>query len=221
MRNFRLQSSTLQALTPEEPIKPSETNDTLESRSSTFPESVLQDDASPSNNAQEPFGLIPSLHSTQELKLQIMRIIEQLKSSDLQDLDKNHVADVLHKSLTAISHWSLQAQLSRLSQSKSIWDSRLMVENNLLRKEAEFFKNKFEQTETSSNTCSAQSPPVKRVTKTSNNSAYSSKRKSGSYHESQKSLKLVENTKPHPRMRRQTDNPSSNGFVRVFHLERL
>lgn len=34
------------------------------------------------------------------------------------------------------------------------------------------------------------------------------------------SLELVENTKPHPRMRRTSDNPSTNEYVRVFHLEK-
>ncbi|QID84086.1 hypothetical protein GRS66_006577 [Saccharomyces pastorianus] len=34
------------------------------------------------------------------------------------------------------------------------------------------------------------------------------------------SLELVENTKFHPRMRRTSDNPSTNEYVRVFHLEK-
>ncbi|CAL9735768.1 hypothetical protein MOSE0_I03950 [Monosporozyma servazzii] len=33
-------------------------------------------------------------------------------------------------------------------------------------------------------------------------------------------LKLVENSKPHPRMRRTSDNPSTNEYVRVFHLQK-
>ncbi|EJS44340.1 YDL129W [Saccharomyces arboricola H-6] len=33
-------------------------------------------------------------------------------------------------------------------------------------------------------------------------------------------LKLVENNKPHPRMRRRSDNPATNEYVRVFHLEK-
>ncbi|EDO16900.1 hypothetical protein Kpol_1020p6 [Vanderwaltozyma polyspora DSM 70294] len=34
------------------------------------------------------------------------------------------------------------------------------------------------------------------------------------------SLKLVENNKPHPRMRRTGDNPSTSEFIRVFHLQK-
>ncbi|CAL9730873.1 hypothetical protein MOUN0_K06106, partial [Monosporozyma unispora] len=33
-------------------------------------------------------------------------------------------------------------------------------------------------------------------------------------------LKLVENSKPHPRMRRTSDNPATNEYVRVFHLQK-
>lgn len=33
-------------------------------------------------------------------------------------------------------------------------------------------------------------------------------------------LELVENNKPHPRMRRRSDNPATNEYVRVFHLEK-
>lgn len=39
-------------------------------------------------------------------------------------------------------------------------------------------------------------------------------------HEASPQFKLVENKKPHPRMRRTSDNPSRNEYVRVFHLEK-
>ncbi|AET41337.1 uncharacterized protein Ecym_8041 [Eremothecium cymbalariae DBVPG len=176
------------------------------------------DGADACSSTKEEMDLEPSLANTRELKLQITRIINQFKSGEPEEVNKEEVLCVLNKSLTAISHWSLQAQLSQLSQSKSVWDSRLMVENNLIKKEAEFFKNRLEQkTSAAAPAPLLSSMSVKRVSMLGANQT----KKKSTLLTSPKSFKLVENTKPHPRMRRKPDNPSKSGFVRVFHLERL
>lgn len=199
-----------------------------------------EDDNTESNNEGNFF--MPSIRNTRELETEILETIHNLQKDENQNAEKieaEHIINLLNRSITAISHWSLQAQLSQL---RGNVDDRQLVETNLLRKEMEVLINRRSIGEEedqeddqpkkaaskkktpkiggylrsppylSTNSSEPQSSP-KRVTKKQTASA-------ATIPVDPISLKLVENTKPHPRMRRTSDNPSTNEYVRVFHLQR-
>ncbi|SCV99850.1 LAFE_0B03884g1_1 [Lachancea fermentati] len=180
--------ASVQAITPEEPP-------------TAPPAAKLEDSARAPARGGEPCGL----DATRSLESALAEAIAALERD--APLDRRALAALLNRSLTAISHWSLQAQLSQL-ENRAAWDSRLAVENNLIKKEVEFFRNRC----LNERRLSAAAPAAaeKRVAK-----ARAKKPEQPSL------LRLVENNKPHPRMRRSSDNPSANEFVRVFHLEKL
>lgn len=207
-------TSTLQAIiTPEEPARLPEDAD-KPSGGCSKPEPPAADSL-PVRLPGTPEAPAHLLGATKDLKMHIIRVMDKLKAGDQQELPREELLAVLDCSLSAISHWSLQAQLAQLSQSKSVWDSRLLVENNLIKKEAEFFKKRLEQAGRSAGTEPASAGRVAK------RPLAQTPRKRQALLDSPQGYKLVENTKPHPRMRRHMDNPSTSGFVRVFHLERL
>ncbi|SCU96043.1 LAME_0F14620g1_1 [Lachancea meyersii CBS 8951] len=166
----------------------------------------------------------PSLQQTRDLEITIVNTVNELqhqKNDSPADVVK--LVSVLNQSLTAISHWSLQAQLSQL-ENRSAWDSRLAVENSIIKKEVEFFRNRClsEARENVLVPTAASSPIVAsssgKVSKSTKSSA--SKNQKTQPGTNLPLLRLVENHKSHPRMRRTSDNPSASNFVRVFHLER-
>ncbi|AGO13307.1 AaceriAFR162Cp [[Ashbya] aceris (nom. inval.)] len=207
-------TSSLQAIiTPEEPARlPEDADKPSGGCTKREPPAV---DSLPVRLPGTPEAPAPLLGATKDLKMHIVRVMDKLKAGDAQDLPRDELLAVLDRSLSAISHWSLQAQLAQLSQSKSVWDSRLLVENNLIKKEAEFFKKRLEQ---AGRPAGVEPPSAGRVAK---RPLGQTPRKRQALLDSPQGYKLVENTKPHPRMRRHMDNPSTSGFVRVFHLERL
>ncbi|AQZ14531.1 YDL129W [Zygosaccharomyces parabailii] len=201
---------------------------------------------------------MPSVKNTRKLETEIMVTIQCLRNQedDETTVDRQHVIDLLNRSLTAISHWSLQAQLAQLRKNV---DDRQLVETNLLRKEMEVLvsrqasepcspkKQKQQQqpqqqyqqrhqqqnmrrrvprspslvlsttTHSSKVDSSPASPstPQKKVVKSPIKRHTAST--TGSLLDP---LKLVESKKPHPRMRRTSDNPMASEYVRVFHLQR-
>lgn len=130
---------------------------------------------------EEPRELLPSVRDTRELEEEILECVKALQRRE--HVESECIVSLLNRSLTAMAHWSLQAQLSQLSQTTD----REVVETKLLRKENELLRKRDTPLRT---------PPSPRVKK-----------------------RLVENKKPHPRMRRTGDNPSKNSYVRVFHLQ--
>lgn len=166
---------------------------------------------------------MPSVKNTRELETEILETMQLLQAG--KNVDSERIVGILNRSITAISHWSLQAQLAQL---RGNVDDRQAVETSLLRKEMEFLIQKRPQTveevgEQLGQSCgSMRTPPYSR--------SCESPRKptkkthiggSGSVGEEDAvALTLVENKKPHPRMRRTSDNPSTNEYVRVFHLRR-
>ncbi|SCU82358.1 LANO_0B05930g1_1 [Lachancea nothofagi CBS 11611] len=169
----------------------------------------------------------PSVQNTRDLE---MTIVETLQDLQQQESPPNvpKLVSVLNQSLTAISHWSLQAQLSQL-ENRSAWDSRLAVENNLIKKEVEFFRNRcLNQLQSPlidplppKPSLQHQLPPLASPRRVSKPGKATSRKQSSRQEPSTSLLRLVENHKPHPRMRRSSDNPSASNFVRVFHLERI
>lgn len=132
---------------------------------------------------EEPRELLPSVRDTRELEEEILHTVRALQRQE--HVDPEGLIALLNRSLTAMAHWSLQAQLSQLTETAD----RQVVETKLLRRENELLRQR--------DGPALRTPPSPRVTK-----------------------RLVENKKPHPRMRRTGDNPSTNHFVRVFHLQR-
>ncbi|CAR21251.1 uncharacterized protein KLTH0A05412g [Lachancea thermotolerans CBS 6340] len=215
---------TLQVLTPEEPRA-----------SKDSPGSLGLHGSSPASRS--PLES-PSVQSTRELEVALAETIQELEAQAGDDryaagaaLDIPRLLSVLNQSLTAISHWSLQARLAQL-ENRSAWDSRLAVENSLIKKEVEFFRNRcLSESHRSPRLVHAPSAPASpsrgapaRVSKParSNPSKKALSQQQDTQQQAQQPLlRLVENHKPHPRMRRSSDNPSASDFVRVFHLEKL
>lgn len=132
---------------------------------------------------EEPREPSAQVRDTRELEEQIVECIRALQEH--KPVEPDTIVSLLNRSLTAMAHWSLQAQLAQLAQSPERQD----VETQLLRRENELLRQR---------DCTAvRTPPSPRITK-----------------------RLVETRKPHPRMRRSSDNPSKNHYVRVFHLQR-
>ncbi|SCU91638.1 LADA_0F11144g1_1 [Lachancea dasiensis] len=235
--------SGLQTITPEEP---------------NARKRILSSPCSPAERSpwvnHSPLESPPSLQNTRDLERSIAETLHELQHHRDSPPDLPKLVSVLNQSLTAISHWSLQAQLSKL-ENRSARDDRLAVENNLIKKEVEYFRNRCMTASrgTHGSTCECHSqekllPPLgdessinpesshqrsanavtslaetpRRVTKVPRKSTASKRRSSQSQQPQNSSLmRLVENHKSHPRMRRTSDNPSANNFVRVFHLEKL
>ncbi|KAM3165488.1 hypothetical protein ACU8KH_00294 [Lachancea thermotolerans] len=207
---------TLQVLTPEEPRA-----------SKDSPGSLGLHGSSPASRS--PLES-PSVQSTRELEVALAETIQELEAQAGDGryaagaaVDIPRLLSVLNQSLTAISHWSLQARLAQL-ENRSAWDSRLAVENSLIKKEVEFFRNRcLSESHRSPRLVHAPSAPV-RVSKPARSNPSKkalSQQQDAQQQAQQPLLRLVENHKPHPRMRRSSDNPSASDFVRVFHLEKL
>ncbi|CUS23316.1 LAQU0S09e02036g1_1 [Lachancea quebecensis] len=229
----------LQILTPEEPRT---TKDSPGSVGSVG--SVGLHGSSPA--ARSPLES-PSVQSTRELEVALAETIQELEARAGESrastaLDVPRLLSVLNQSLTAISHWSLQARLAQL-ENRSAWDSRLAVENSIIKKEVEFFRNRcLSESHGVQGLMHAPSAPASpsrgvsaRVSKPARGNpakkalSHHARREQHDpqqqdpqhQHAQQPLLRLVENHKPHPRMRRSSDNPSASDFVRVFHLEKL
>lgn len=195
---------------------------------------------------------MPSVRNTRKLETEISITIQYLRDHDNHsEIDRQRIVELLNRSLTSISHWSLQAQLAQLKRRD---DDRHIVENNLLRKEMEVLMSKRSnelrsphKTEIPSQmrpirpkspSLSISTPSKHSLSSKSAISGLSSPttpqkkivRSPTKKHPSMSiapnsvvdpaSLKLVESKKPHPRMRRTSDNPMTNEYVRVFHLQR-
>ncbi|CEP62376.1 uncharacterized protein LALA0_S05e04258g [Lachancea lanzarotensis] len=171
-----------------------------------------------------PLDTAPSIQQTRQLEITILATMNELKDQNNKtSADVAKLVSVLNQSLTAISHWSLQAQLSQL-ENRSAWNSRLAVENSIIKKEMEFFRNRCRnEARESVNILSgpgSPSVPVESAKVSKSTKASLHKRHKSQSNSSPSRLRLVENKKSHPRMRRTSDNPSASNFVRVFHLER-
>lgn len=204
------------------------------------------------NKGETDFGgakdcFMSSIRNTRKLETEISIMIQYLKShrDDNTQIDREHMINLLNRSLTSISHWSLQAQLAHL---KATDDDRHIVENNLLRKEMEVLTSRGRSNELSSphksmkvkrpsisiSTSKQPSAPSKNGYQGLTSPTTPRKKAVRSPFKKQLptasipldsivdplSLKLVESKKPHPRMRRTSDNPMTNEYVRVFHLQR-
>lgn len=214
--------SSVQVITPEEPRTQEDkalaavavvaTASTAEDANDVSSKSINArgSDCTEETSTSDFAGLTPSLENTRALEISILETIHELQTDS--PTNKRKVISILNRSLAAISHWSLQAQLSQL-ENKTAWDSRLTVENNLIKKEVEFFKNMCLRENKHFNVPDGPPTVTKKVTKRRS-------KKNKSTETTPTSFKLVENSKPHPRMKRGGDNPSTNEFVRVFHLER-
>lgn len=177
-----------------------------------------------------------SLRSTRMLELEISQTVRDMEDSKPSDEETKKLISLLNRSLSAISHWSLQAQLSHW-ENKGQNDERFAVEKNLVKKEAEYFKNKFleseknqqeqqrvQHTDVSLNSsplkaCSSPSPSVSSPKSALLSPRRVTKQKKSS-HQPTPMLKLVENTKPHPRLKRNLTDQSNQEMIRVFHLEK-
>ncbi|SCU92582.1 LAMI_0E11122g1_1 [Lachancea mirantina] len=241
MVNSGLCTTSVAAITPEEPPR-------LGVKASSADRSAVRDCGPGSEPEPEPepepeqdaTAMWPSLESTRQLETSLAEMIQELeraRANWLAPVDRGVLVELLNRSLTAISHWSLQAQISRL-ENRSSWDSRLAVESCLIKKEVEFFRNKCAAATAAALTTGATSPVVpssvsssptgrrrrrkRSLEATAGVSGPSSKAgKHRSAGIAPPAMRLVENSKPHPRTRRSSDNPSANDFVRVFHLEKL
>ncbi|CAR27119.1 ZYRO0C09350p [Zygosaccharomyces rouxii] len=194
---------------------------------------------------------VSSVKNTRKLETDILVTIQYLKNHDNNsEIDRQRIVELLNGSLTAISHWSLQAQLAQLRRSD---DDRHLVETNLLRKEMEVLMSRRpneplipqrpgiplrqrqirpKSPSLSISTASKHLPSSKSAISgpsspiTPQKKIFRSPRKHPSTTIAPKSLvdpaslKLVESKKAHPRMRRTSDNPMTNEYVRVFHLQR-
>ncbi|QLQ79893.1 hypothetical protein HG537_0C05410 [Torulaspora globosa] len=197
------QELRVQLVTPEEPT--SGKSESLKSTGGFLQEQCRDDDEMS----------MPSMKSTRELECEIMQTIQCLQKGE--NLESERLIGVLNRSITAISHWSLQAQLAQLRDNT---EDRQAVETSLLRKEMEFLIHRrpsaacdtlnepqgVMRTPPYSRSCESPRRPAKKPLLTNVQDPLT--------------LTLVENKKPHPRMRRTSDNPSRNEYVRVFHLRR-
>ena len=104
----RRKKCSVQAITPEEPTV----------RKKGAPES-------PSANSKQEHSPLesPSTQDTRELELAILDTLRALESGKAPNVPK--LISVLNHSLTAISHWSLQAQLAQL-ENRAAWDLSLI-----------------------------------------------------------------------------------------------
>lgn len=194
-----------------------------------------------------------SVRNTRKLETEISVTIQYLKSHDIDsEIDRQLIVELLNRSLTSISHWSLQAQLAQLRRTD---DDRHAVENSLLRKEMEVLMSRrsneplsprkpdilLQQRRMESKRPSLSIPtapkhlsssrsaipglsspttPQKKVVRSPATKKHPPTSIAPSGIVDPVSLKLVESKKPHPRMRRTSDNPMTNEYVRVFHLQR-
>ena len=244
MRSKKSRSISYHLVTPEEPSKIKRRHDKNKSDDESSNNNDNSADLSRHglNSAAAPETdtnfIMPSLRNTRELETEILDAIQALKQ---RSNDNAHIISLLNRSITAISHWSLQAQLVQL---RSNVDDRQIVETNLLRKEMELLINRRSSTEDKGNIKDngrkkekqprtltkggyLRSPPYHPSTASNPSSPKRSVRKhlmlsspTSNTLDDPVSLKLVENNKPHPRMKRNSDNPSTNEYVRVFHLQR-
>lgn len=165
---------------------------------------------------------MPSVKNTRDLETEILGTIQSLQTGEKVESDQ--LIAVLNRSITAISHWSLQAQLAQL---RGNVDDRQAVETNLLRREMEFLIQKRPAAaEDQTNQLrepiqgSLRTPPYTKTCESPRRPAKKLQPLVLPVEQDPLALTLVENKKPHPRMRRTSDNPSTNEYVRVFHLRR-
>lgn len=207
------QELRVQLVTPEEPARSG--SESLRSRGG-FLDAQLEE-----RRGDEDEGHVgdetsmPSVRSTRELESEILETIQLLQSG--QSVESERLVGVLNRSITAISHWSLQAQLAQL---RGNGEDRQAVETSLLRKEMEFLIHR--------RPSAAEEPPCEQqgvmrtppYSRSCDSPRRPVKKPQPQAAEDPLPLTLVENKKPHPRMRRTSDNPSRNEYVRVFHLRR-
>lgn len=252
---------SMQTITPEEPGKlefglefpgsnnNNESEEASSSRSHSQSMALLSEECDVMQDTQQH-----SLKNTRILEIEIAKMVSDLEKKDPRTEEMTKIISLLNRSLSAISHWSLQAQLSHWENRKEK-DDRAAVEKDLVKKEAEFFKNKLQKqtrflidsssTSQPDNIPSSLSSPTSKIANLStfpnnNNNATNSdvllspkrvtkqrKLASPRRNESQihpptpsQSLKLVENTKPHPRLKRNLNDQTNQGLIRVFHLEK-
>ncbi|CCD22384.1 uncharacterized protein NDAI_0A02260 [Naumovozyma dairenensis CBS 421] len=99
-----------------------------------------------------------SLKDTRTLEQSIMALIKKLKDDGHSEtvevtdseIEKEEIIEILGRSLMALSHWTVQAQLAQL-QSKN--NERTAVETNLLKKEVELLQDR-------NNFSTVESPPL-------------------------------------------------------------
>ncbi|QLG74273.1 hypothetical protein HG535_0G01570 [Zygotorulaspora mrakii] len=235
MRTKRSRSISYQLVTPEEPVRDktrgSEDKNEVNGANNEELESSMVSDG-------ENGFFMPSIKNTRELETEILDMIHILQKQETprDRKESETIISLLNRSITAISHWSLQAQLAQL---RANVDDRQTVENNLLRKEMELLiskrsdgagrKRRKAKLPASINTKVGylKSPPYVTAAVSEASPPRRSLRKHASLTsptstalDDPVSLKLVESNKPHPRMKRNSDNPSTNEYVRVFHLQR-
>ncbi|CCF56417.1 hypothetical protein KAFR_0B01180 [Kazachstania africana CBS 2517] len=162
--------------------------------------------------------LTPSVKTTKNLEVEITRLITKLKTStEPTDYSKDEIIKILNKTLVSLSHWILQAQLWQLNKLST---DRNLIETNLAKKEIEFLKHKLVHSNSNLNRTI---PKASGKIVKPNISSFMAKHGTEDYHGghgTSNSFKLVENNKPHPRMRRRSDNPLTNEYVRVFQLQK-
>lgn len=243
-------------VTPEEPKNPSllphlSANQSLVASMAPFTTTNTTTPAgnelvvSPSTKAFNNNFFKPSIQDTRNLELSILEMLKQLNDKGNKEIDKTQIVDLLNRSLTTISHWSLQAQLAVLKKNDSTGTYGKLLEShtNGKCKETRHLRNNTHQknfttsklalrsindnllivnkSPVSKNEVTHNIIPKKAITTMKNE--FSTPRDpttSTSDSNAPFSFKLVENNKPHPRMRRTGDNPSANSCVRVFHLEK-
>ncbi|CDO95590.1 unnamed protein product [Kluyveromyces dobzhanskii CBS 2104] len=243
----------MQTITPEEPGKQESGLESVVSRSDSRSRSRSQSVAMLSDELQVEYDVLQetqhSLKSTRLLELDIANAVSELERIEPRTESTTKIIALLNRSLSAVSHWSLQAQLSHWENRKEK-DERFAVEKNLVKREAEYFKNKLLESEKLQMQTRAQaqaqaqaqvqvqgvcsSPPTgagvssatnvllspKRVTK--QRKITSPRRNNNIFHTHPPTptLKLVENTKPHPRLKRNLNDQTNQDLIRVFHLEK-
>lgn len=238
----------MQTITPEEPGKLEYELDAASAAGNNNVRSRSQSMALLSDELQTEYDVLQdtehSLRNTRLLELDIAKAVSDLETIEPRTEDTVRIIALLNRSLSAISHWSLQAQLSHWENRKEK-DERFAVEKNLVKKEAEYFKNKLleseklqKQTQSQLDLSSETSKLVSSAPITGGSPATeatllsprrvvkqrkiaSPRRNNTRAHTPVSTLKLVENTKPHPRLKRNLNDQTNQDLIRVFHLEKV
>ena len=102
---------------------------------------LFDDQIGTNNTMSESSKFRPPIAETKKLESDILAIIQRLRDDEAGEgqVAKDEVISVLNRSLTALSHWVLQAQLMELDPNNQ---DRVAVENSLLKKEVEFLSGK-------------------------------------------------------------------------------
>ncbi|CCE61400.1 hypothetical protein TPHA_0A03230 [Tetrapisispora phaffii CBS 4417] len=316
-RNKRRRLLTYHLATPEEPERNMINTNSVTAQSKNNVLNDFQSDNAFLHNIMDDKTTTlhaPSLKETRELEVNILKTVRDLKrykelNSDGDDTDQKEPLDVdniislLSRSLTAVSHWTLQSQLSLLSKGSEFKNTVATTNNfdNCLRsppiisskqspKLMEPFNSKNVEiqgsiilndspiNEADTKIQKSSKPIKKRPSLSANDNLLTNKspktikfnynnyynlktvnqkienkikvkknispfqtpcniilmnsppgeledsdKVSKNTHNNGQSeyLHLIESNKPHPRMRRTSDNPAKNEYIRVFHLKKV